>query len=263
MIKFIAADMDGTLLDDSGNLNEEFDSVFEQLMEKGVKFAVASGRQYFRLRESFKKHAEDMIFIADNGSMLVYQGEKLYSKGLDDAYVQEIIKDVKSFEDAHIVLSGKKKAYIDTDKGDMIEEVKKYYKRYEVNKELENIDDEILKIAVFFPREAEARYNEFFGPKWEGKVQVSLTSPVWIDIYNKDTDKGVAMNIIQEKFNIKRDETMAFGDFFNDIRLLEEAKYSYAMENAHEDFKKYASFMAKSNEENGVLEVIKEEVLKV
>ena len=261
MIKLIAADMDSTLLDDNGNLNEEFDSVFHQLVKKDIKFAVASGRQYYRLKASFKDHWEDMLFIADNGSMLVDGDEKLYSKALEDRDVKGLIRDSKEFEESHIVLSGKEKAYLDSDEEELIEEIEKYYKRYEVVENLEKVEDEILKVAIFFPGDAEERFGEFFQPRWKDRVKIALSSPIWIDIYNKGTDKGVAMRIIQEKFGIKREETMAFGDYFNDVELLEEAKHSYAMENAHEDFKKHANFIAASNNENGVLEVIKREVL--
>lgn len=46
MIKLIATDLDGTLLDNNGELNEEFNHVFNELYKKGVTFMAASGRQY-------------------------------------------------------------------------------------------------------------------------------------------------------------------------------------------------------------------------
>ena len=69
--------------------------------------------------------------------------------------------------------------------------------------------------------------------------------------------------MIQQKFGITREETMVFGDYFNDVEMLKAAYHSYAMENAPSGVKKHANFIAKSNIENGVLEVIKEVVLRV
>jgi hypothetical protein len=40
--------------------------------------------------------------------------------------------------------------------------------------------------------------------------------------------------------------------------MMGQAYYSYAMENAHADIKKAARFKAKSNDENGVIEVLNE-----
>lgn len=261
MIKLIATDMDGTLLDKNGQINHEFDGIFKRLIEKDIKFVVASGRQYFRLKEDFKEYSDQIVFIADNGSMVMYRDEKIHSKSLKDEYVGQIIDYIKQDENLEMVLSGKKKAYLDADKEDIIDEIKKYYKEYEIVEDLAHVQEEILKIAVYSPNSAEKTYNKILKQSWGDKVKVSLSGEIWIDIYSEETNKGIAIKMIQEKFGIKKEETMAFGDYFNDVEMLQEAKYSYAMENAPEDFKKYANFIAGSNEENGVLEVIKEIVL--
>ena len=51
---------------------------------------------------------------------------------------------------------------------------------------------------------------------------------------------------------------MVFGDYLNDLEMMESAYHSYAMENAHDDLKKVARFWAKKNTEYGVVEKIKE-----
>lgn len=75
-------------------------------------------------------------------------------------------------------------------------------------------------------------------------------------------NKGIAIKEIQEKLDIKYDETMVFGDYLNDLEMMENAYYSYAMENAHDDLKKISRFSAKKNTEDGVIEKIKE-VIKI
>lgn len=260
MIKLIATDMDGTLVKSDGNISDEFPEIFKKLREKGIKFVVASGRQYYKLRENFNEYSDDMAFIADNGTMVMYKEEELYSKELNYRQVKEIIKKIEHMENTHLVLSGKKKAYLDTNKKEIIDEIEKYYKEYEIVDDLETIDDEILKIAVYHPKNIEDLYNEYFSPHFGDKAKVSVSGEFWLDVYSKDTDKGIALKMIQEKFNIKKEETMAFGDYFNDTPMLKEAKYSYAMENAPEEFKKDANFIAKSNDENGVIEAIKEKI---
>ena len=54
MIKLIATDMDGTLLDENHQLPKNFFETLDQVNEQGVKFAVASGRPYQTLYEHFK-----------------------------------------------------------------------------------------------------------------------------------------------------------------------------------------------------------------
>ncbi len=52
---------------------------------------------------------------------------------------------------------------------------------------------------------------------------------------------------------------MVFGDYLNDLEMMESAYHSYAMENAHEDLKKVSRFIThKNNDEDGVMYQIKE-----
>ncbi|KFK48063.1 HAD family hydrolase, partial [Vibrio vulnificus] len=81
-MKFIAADMDGTLLDPSGKLAPEFFHIYQTLEDKGIIFAAASGRQYYSLRETFAPINDRMMFIAENGTLVMHQGKELYSCGL-------------------------------------------------------------------------------------------------------------------------------------------------------------------------------------
>ena len=74
---------------------------------------------------------------------------------------------------------------------------------------------------------------------------------------NKGIDKGNALKLFREKYDIAFEETMAFGDFFNDVGMLKNAYYSFVMENASDEMKKYGRFIAKKNTENGVIEEIK------
>ena len=79
-----------------------------------------------------------------------------------------------------------------------------------------------------------------------------------MDFMNKGVNKGTAIERIQECYDVTYDETMAFGDYLNDYEMMQSCKYSYAMANAHPKLKEISNYEAKSNDENGVMEVIKE-----
>ncbi len=69
MIKLVACDMDGTLLDSQKQLPADFPQVMTALLKRGVCFAVADGRQYAALRRDFEAYLEDMMFICENGAL--------------------------------------------------------------------------------------------------------------------------------------------------------------------------------------------------
>lgn len=78
-IKFIASDMDGTLLDQYGRLDPEFFDLFLQLEEQGILFSAASGRQYYSLRDTFAPIKDRVLYVAENGTLVMYQDKELYS----------------------------------------------------------------------------------------------------------------------------------------------------------------------------------------
>ena len=75
MVKLIAADMDGTLLDDQKRLPNGFPKLLECLAKRGVAFAVASGRSYPALRMLFGEKSEELLMICDNGAHVRIPGK--------------------------------------------------------------------------------------------------------------------------------------------------------------------------------------------
>ena len=108
MIKLIATDMDGTLLNSSNEIQEGFYEVFNELQEKEIIFAAASGRQYYNLLERFKGIEEKMMFIAENGTFVVYKGKELVVNSLDINLARELIKVGRNIKDSYVILCGKK-----------------------------------------------------------------------------------------------------------------------------------------------------------
>ena len=64
--------------------------------------------------------------------------------------------------------------------------------------------------------------------------------------------------MLQEKLKIKKSETMVFGDYNNDLKMLAEADFSYAMQNAHPNVKEMANYETLSNDERGVEHILKQ-----
>ncbi|MBO3443018.1 HAD family hydrolase [Clostridium sp. CCUG 7971] len=257
MIKLIATDMDGTLLNDKNEISKDFYKVFEELKKKDVIFAAASGRQYYNLLKRFEDVADDMMFIAENGTFVMYKGEELLLNALDKEVARELIKIGRTIEGAYVILCGKKSAYIESTDERFIEETEKYYEEYKIVDDLTKVEDDILKIAICDFLGSETNSHNYY-KDYRGKLQVSISGAIWLDIMAKGVNKGVAINKLQELLNIAHEETMVFGDYLNDLEMMGSAYHSYAMENAHDDLKKVARFRAKRNTEDGVIDKIRE-----
>ena len=256
MIKFIATDMDGTLLNSNNEIHADFYPMFQSLKEKDIIFAAASGRQYYNLLERFKDIKDDMMFIAENGTFVVYKGKELIVNSLEKNIAKELIEIGRTIHNSYVILCGKNSAYIKSHDERLIKQTAKYYERYKIVEDLTSIDDDILKVTICDFNGSENNSNNYFD-EYRDKVQITVSGEIWLDIVAKGINKGVAINEIQNLLNIDYKETMVFGDYLNDLEMMSSAYHSYAMANAHDTLKKAARFIAKSNDENGVIQAIK------
>ena len=115
---------------------------------------------------------------------------------------------------------------------------------------------EILELSIFCEKSAAEAAMQLEWVKEEHQLFVSGLN--WIDILNKTAGKGNALKKIQARYGWKPEECMAFGDYLNDKAMLEQVGESYAMANAHPEILATAKYQAPSNEEGGVIRVIRE-----
>jgi len=259
-IRLIACDMDGTLLDDEDAIHDDFWPLIDALHERGVVFCPASGRQYYNLLERFEPIADEVVFIAENGTYVVREGRELSSDCLDRQVARDLIDVARDLNargaDVGAVLCGKASAYIERTDASFLAEVDKYYHRLQAVADLNTVDDDILKVAIYdFVSSEEVSapaYAHFLDTH-----QVVVSGQHWLDVMDLHASKGSGIRHIQQALGITRDQTMVFGDFLNDLEMMDEATYSFAMANAHPELAARARFRAPENTANGVVRTIK------
>lgn len=258
MIKLIVSDMDGTLLNDKHQLHPDFWKIEEALTKRGIMFSIASGRQYYNLEAQFERIKERMMFFAENGTYVAQGGKELYVNPLDRDDAIGFIEMGRKLDNTKLVLCGKESAYLETKDEEFQKEISKFYKRLAVVDDLTKIDDVILKVTLCnFNGVEDHTFPHFVN--YTDRFKVAIAAKVFIDITSKDANKGNAIRDIQKELNISPEETLVFGDYLNDLEMMKNAKYSYAMKNAHPEIKEVSNFVtAYSNNENGVLKTIEE-----
>lgn len=262
MIKLIASDIDGTLLEEGTvTMNPEIYEVIRQLKEKGVLFAAASGRQYASMRHVFEPVADDMIFIAENGSNVMCRGKTMSCDYMDQQVAEELLQYLRGLKGCHIILSTPETLYLETTDQKFREMLAEgYHNRVEYTKDLLPLCGRTNKMAIYCADKVDAvsgRLQEKFGDR----LNVMIAGSVWVDFMNKSVDKGRALESIQKIMKISREETMAFGDNCNDVGMLMQAGESYAVANAHPRLIEVAKHLAPAYTENGVIKTIREQVL--
>lgn len=257
-LKLIAVDMDGTLLDGEGHVPENLWPLLERLTERGILFVPSSGRQLATLRRIFEGHEADMVFIAENGAYVVHGDEEISSDAMDPAFAETVIRRVRDLvaagSDLGLVVCGKRSAYIERTGDAFRTEADRYYAALEETDDLLAVDDQILKLAIFDFDEAAATAPAL--DDWTATHQVVVSGHHWIDVMNQGVNKGVALERLQAAAGVTRAQSAAFGDYLNDLELLEAADLSFAMANAHPDLLARARYRAPANTENGVIATV-------
>lgn len=256
MIRLIVTDMDGTLLDDKGELTNDFYDIFNELYQRNIFFCVASGRQYPSLLQFFQEQKQKMGFIAENGGYVMFQGQEIYQKSIDNLWVKQILSACESIPEIGVTLCAKQKAYLNSSCQETILQVQKHYPALEFVKDFNHIDESIFKITIY-DRLGPQNNSLLKLQSFQDKVKIVRSGDSWLDITNIEVNKGVAVEFIQQKMGITKQETMVFGDYMNDIEMMHRAEYSYAMKNAQSEVKKVANFVTQyDHSQQGVLKTI-------
>ena len=117
MIKLIASDMDGTLLDENAQVPEETYELIRKLRARGVSFAASSGRRYDTLCEFFAPVVDDMDFVASNGCQVYVDGVMVDREVYSHAAIKRLERTVLKFDCLHLVLFDRTSSFLydDTD----------------------------------------------------------------------------------------------------------------------------------------------------
>ena len=251
-VKLVVTDMDGTLLNNNSEVSDRFFNQFKELKKRNIHFVAASGRQYQSITQKLDAIKSDISIIAENGGLMQHKNETNVLLKLTPEDVLKSIKILREVSGCYIVLCGRKAAYIETNDSKFISKFNEYYASYKIVDDLTKVtNDDFMKIAVYHFESSEANILPHISDI-EKDYQVTVSGLNWLDISHKDANKGYALSMLQKEMGIGKNETMVFGDYNNDLQMLELAHFSYAMQNAHPNVKRVANFETKSNIEQGV-----------
>ena len=250
-IKLIAADLDGTLLDNKKEIGNYTKDILNKLInDYKIELVLSSGRGFDGVKKYNDILCNNNYSIIMNGSNIVdSNGKILYRKRLEEYISKKVIElsekyDVclHFFDDLKYIVSRddfRIKSYI------QIENTR------EITVGIENIEDyRFDKIIIFGDREILNKLK--IDIDYNLDVNSCFSGETLLEVICKDVSKGNALKWICDNKGISIDNTIAFGDNFNDIEMIEYAGIGVAMANAEEEIKKKADYITLSNQEDGV-----------
>lgn len=260
MIKLIVSDLDGTLLNSQKQLPNNFHKLIHNLSEHNIKFIAASGRPVYTLKHNFKEISNKISYIGDNGGVIDLNSGVNVITPICNSLVKKVIKHYRDINipGLHIILCGANCAYVESTDTTFNSEVDIYYINKKVVENIESVNDDIVKITFYSNNDIESITYNYFSPLFSKELNLAISGSVWLDIMANEVNKGEALKKLQEKLCILPQETIVFGDYYNDIEMFKRASYSFAMANSPSDVKCHATEVIGSNDEDSVVKKIEE-----
>lgn len=258
MIKLIVSDVDGTLVPDgSPDVNPELFDMILKLRENGMQFAVASGRPWASVEHTFDPVKKKIFYVANNGGYVGCCGRSLYVYSIERALVHRMIKMVRRYPDLEIVYAGANGDYVESPNEELYKWLTESYK-FNLTRvdDLLELEEPCVKVSIYKPEGIENATRDIY-EVFKNELKMACAGDMWMDCMAKGVNKGRAIQTLQESLGIKTEETMVFGDQLNDIEMLEQAYYSFAVAGAREEVRKAARFQADSVENDGVLKILR------
>ena len=104
--------------------------------------------------------------------------------------------------------------------------------RLEIVDDLLAVEDDFIKFAVFDFESAERVSVQDFEP-FRKTYPLVVSGSNWLRVMATQANNGKALRLVQQVLGVSREQTMVFGDYLNDLEMMDAAAYSFAMGNAY------------------------------
>ena len=234
-IKAVFSDIDGTLLNSQHQITHSTKKAIENLQKKNIKFVIVSGRCPSIIYSMLHKNSLICPIISYNGALILSEDQKqIYEKGMPYKFAIEIINYIR---ENHFELKWSLYSFGRCFKPSTIHLLSK--------------DSTVHYILCICNSKKTVEINEKLAQKFPECTFVR-SSKIALDVTVKGVNKATAIAYLCNQWNIDINDTMAFGDNYNDCEMLESVGHGIVMGNAPEDIRNRFTEVTLDNNHDGI-----------
>ena len=268
MSNLYVSDLDGTLLRSDQRTSEYTNKVINSYVNQGMLFSYATARSLITAKKATKGIEAKIPLIVYNGTFVIDNvSEKILIANYFDNSIHDVLEDLFSngvYPIVYSYIDGKEKfsfvpefctngmkMFLESRRGDIrTNKVNSLQQLKEGNIFYITCIDEPEKLQLLYEKYKD-RYHCMY-------LKDIYTKEQWLEIMPMEASKSNAIKQLQNMLGCEK--LIVFGDGKNDIDMFQIADESYAVSNAHEDLKKYATEIILSNDEDGVAKWLEENI---
>lgn len=255
-IKIVFIDIDGTLVNDNKEVTLTTKKSIKRIVDKGIYVVLVSGRDIIHTIEKSKLANASNIVIATNGSEIFdYSKNEYIFRDVIDS--DKVIKMWNYCIQNQIGLILKSNSFV-------------YYNQYSLiidGLQYKFVNDislcDVYSISEFLIMSKDQNKIQDTS-KFVDDLGLSVTSYSSsylsstnddhnsLDVNNKNISKGISIKYLLDYLNIKKEDSLCFGDFVNDLEMFNASGVAVAMGNASDEVKVHANYVTLTNNEDGV-----------
>lgn len=263
VIRYIASDLDGTLISSDNEVSEENLDAIDRMHNAGVRFIVLTGRTLYEVPLELR-HNDSIDYIIYSNGVGIWDRKRglLKNNFIDDKKAKKVFEILSEYETFTEIYSGGR-PYVDAskfdsehflyykiDKGFIPEMNKSRVKIPSLRKIIDDSNDKVEMFDVFFRYEKERQEclkrlkNDF------DDLFVTSSMSNNLEIVRAGNSKGNTLIEFCNKIGIDIKSVTVLGDSRNDISAFETDAKGYAVANACDELKNLADKVICSNDEN-------------
>lgn len=254
--KLIIFDIDGTLVGSSHILDSFTRDVLLRLHDHKIPFTLATGKNLPATRQIAEELKIEIPLVLSNGSMIETRYGQVLAKSSLPEDVTRRVMEISARKNSNLVL------YIDNDivMQNMNDDIYQIYQQ---------VADEVIEVGYWQKIEGRiadinkclvvelhdyqnlVELEKIFRQEVGQFADILFTSKVLLEVLPKGITKITGIQKLTDKLGIQMKDVMAFGDYDNDVEMLQAAGLGVVVANGSEAALESADLIIEACDENG------------
>lgn len=258
MYQVVFSDIDGTLLNQNHQVTPLTQKALQQLAQRNIPFVMVSARSPSGIFPILKEYQLKASIIAYNGALIMDQQRHILAeKGMSTTTALKVLKELEIFDIAWCVYSFDQ-WFVKNRQDERILREENIVKAQSLEATLEDLQtlSTVHKILCIC-HSSEILKIEKHLQKYFPQCTIVRSSDILIEIVDLGINKAKAVQKLCQLWNIPLKDAVAFGDQYNDLDMLMEVGYGWAMGNAPIDIQKKVGRVTQDYNHDGIYHALK------